>query len=114
MEPVFRKVENQPGLFNFWCEGCGCAHGVWTESPNHTTNAKWDFNGDLVSPTISPSLLVRYPHPLGYSNDNPAPLGYTGPDTIDICHSFIRNGMIEYLSDCTHQLAGKTVPLKPF
>ena len=29
-----------------------------------------------------------------------------------ICHSFIRDGFIEYLSDCTHSLAGKTVELK--
>jgi hypothetical protein len=29
----------------------------------------------------------------------------------DICHSFIKNGKIQYLSDCTHELKGKTVQL---
>jgi hypothetical protein len=27
------------------------------------------------------------------------------------CHSFIRNGQIQFLSDCHHELAGKTVDL---
>lgn len=114
MENVFRPVAGEKGRYNFWCEGCGCAHGVWTESANPATDARWDFNGDLVRPTVSPSLLVRYPHPVGYSNDNPAPMGYDGPMTEDICHSFIRDGQIQYLSDCTHHLAGQTIPLRPF
>jgi hypothetical protein len=29
------------------------------------------------------------------------------------CHSFITDGKIEFLSDCTHSLAGQTVELKP-
>lgn len=31
---------------------------------------------------------------------------------MNICHSFVRNGKIEFLSDCTHELAGKTVELE--
>lgn len=31
-----------------------------------------------------------------------------------ICHSFVTDGNIQFLSDCTHSLAGQTVPLKPF
>lgn len=31
-----------------------------------------------------------------------------------ICHSFVRDGLIQYLPDCTHHLAGQTVPLEPF
>ncbi|MCZ4340562.1 hypothetical protein O4H52_03015 [Sphingomonadaceae bacterium G21617-S1] len=52
-------------------------------------------------------------------------VSYNGPDAgqIDedghrappaVCHSFVRNGQIEFLSDCTHALAGQTVPLPPF
>jgi hypothetical protein len=34
------------------------------------------------------------------------------PGAIEVrCHSFVRAGMIEFLSDCTHELAGKTVPI---
>jgi len=30
------------------------------------------------------------------------------------CHSFITDGQIKFLGDCTHELAGQTVALKPF
>jgi hypothetical protein len=30
-----------------------------------------------------------------------------------ICHCFIRDGQIQFLLDCTHALAGQTVPLPP-
>ncbi|MGC4033677.1 MAG: hypothetical protein QM754_18485 [Tepidisphaeraceae bacterium] len=36
------------------------------------------------------------------------------PFTCYRCHSFVRDGQIEFLGDCTHELAGKTVPLEPF
>ena len=114
MEQVFRTVQGESGRFNFWCEGCQCAHGVWTDVPNSHTGAKWSFNGDLIKPTVNPSLLVTYKHPKGYSNDNPAPIGFDVPYETDICHSFIRDGIIQYLSDCTHNLAGQTIALKPF
>lgn len=29
----------------------------------------------------------------------------------EVCHSFVRNGVIEFLSDCTHALKGQHVPL---
>ena len=28
-----------------------------------------------------------------------------------VCHSFVTNGRIQYLGDCTHKLAGQTVDL---
>ena len=55
----------------------------------------WQFNGDNENPTISPSVMVTY----------------RGDDKNTICHSFIRNGKIEFLSDCTHDLAGKIVDM---
>ena len=53
----------------------------------------WNFNGDLQSPTFSPSLLVDQHRPQSR------------------CHLFMRNGHIEYLSDCHHKLAGQTVKM---
>lgn len=29
------------------------------------------------------------------------------------CHSFVENGRWRFLSDCTHELVGQTVPLEP-
>lgn len=79
----------------FDCPGCGIAHGVWTKKQDSQRN--WKFNGDLNKPTFLPSILVRYP--------------YGQPQKMVICHSFITDGMIRFLNDCTHSLAGKTVAL---
>jgi hypothetical protein len=38
--------------------------------------------------------------------DQPAPFA------CGLCHSFVENGRIRYLSDCTHAYAGQTVELK--
>lgn len=63
-----------------------------------TGEKKWDFNGDPERPTLSPSLLRTY-----------TVTGEGAPKLI--CHSFIRDGQIQYLGDCTHALAGQTVDL---
>jgi hypothetical protein len=80
-----------------FCPGCNCCHG-W--------NDRWTFDGNLDCPTVSPSLLVT--HLRNYTSSESEPT-YDG-----ICHSFIRNGNIEFLSDCTHKLAGQTVKLEPW
>ena len=93
--PKVIKIENQKGIYAFWCEGCQCAHFIAVEG-NDAGLPVWDFNGDMEKPTVSPSILVKI-------TDNGVPT---------ICHSFIREGKIQYLSDCTHKLAGKTVDLR--
>lgn len=59
----------------------------------YTTPGHWTFNGDLDKPTFSPSMLA-------YANNT------HGRD-----HFFVRDGKIEYLSDCDHELAGKTIDM---
>ena len=61
----------------------------------------WTFNGDEERPTFSPSLLVKYNGPDADTNGAPAA----------VCHSFIVDGRIQYLGDCTHKFAGQTVDL---
>jgi hypothetical protein len=58
----------------------------------------WQLDGDLERPTLSPSLLVSY----DYGEDHQR----------YVCHSFVSNGRIQYLADCTHPLAGQTVDLQ--
>ena len=82
----------------FWCPGCDHPHGV-PVTPSQR-GIKWEWNGSLDTPTLSPSLLIRYVD--GESRPEWAPM---------VCHSFIRDGRIEFLSDCTHKLAGQTVDL---
>lgn len=107
--------EHQPGIFSFYCPGCETTHAVYTEAaklPPHYP--RWGFNGQLDAPTFMPSLLMRTGH---YVKGQPQP-----PDckhckedadlgTCTVCHSFVTGGMIRFLGDCTHHLAGQTVPL---
>ncbi len=79
----------------FWCPGCKSIHVVTTK-PNG-----WSFDGNLEAPTISPSILVTY-------DGKDAGLEDAPPER---CHSFLRGGVFEFLSDCTHALAGQKVTL---
>lgn len=78
--------------YYFHCPGCGCDHGIWTLEHGGPI---WQFNGNIQKPTISPSILVTY----------------QTQTHKDICHSFIKDGFIEYLGDCTHKLANQTIEL---
>ena len=83
-------------MLKFWCPACQEAHWVAVGPKSVWPNTLiWQFNGDCEKPTINPSLLVRYPMPGGEKR----------------CHSFIRDGKIQYLGDCTHGMAGKTVEI---
>lgn len=73
-----------------WCPGCEEDHMI---VPRRTgPGVTWDWNGDVKKPTISPSILSSGP-----------------PQTQ--CHSFVRDGVWEFLSDCDHQYAGQHVPM---
>ncbi len=92
-------VLSDDGIVMFWCEGCLEMHCIWqVQKPNPRTGASWTWNGDLVRPTFSPSVLVA-----GFIE--------AGRMMQPRCHFYIRDGRAEYLSDCEHELAGKTVPL---
>lgn len=109
------KVKANPGHLRFDCPGCGGPHIV-----NLTGQHAWAFNGDFERPTLSPSVLVRTGH---YCNRPPVPGNcacdfqqrFPDEDPWDwpcsICHSYVREGRIEFLNDCTHSLAGQTVEL---
>ena len=88
-----KTSENAKGerIYKFICPACSCEHAF---------NDGWSFNHDYDKPTISPSFLQR-----GF-------LGFKGEDPMyGTCHSFIKDGMIQYLGDCTHEMKNKTVEL---
>lgn len=98
---VLRRLDNEWGSgYELFCPGCGYTHFLAVEKPNRH-GAKWDFSGDAHSPTFSPSLVVTVNADRDPDFESPR----------SVCHSFIRNGNWEFLSDSTHQLAGKTVPI---
>ena len=96
---ILRSLGDKDGRligYGFHCPGCQHMHGVYTEL-HYRPQGVWSFNGDFEKPTFAPSLLVTW------NEDGPRR-----------CHSFIREGRIEYLNDCTHELAGKVVAIPPW
>ena len=118
MAKLYKIEDWQPGMANvyFKCPGCNCDHGVWTEK-NDQAHAVWDFNGNMDAPTFSPSILVRWVEtPQNLEKDEKGNFIKGADGRVKgakdmVCHSFITNGMIQFLGDCTHELAGKTVEM---
>lgn len=112
MSKIFRPYQ-QDGIqsygYHWWCPGCEGHHGVPVKG-----SKAWGFNGDEEKPTLTPSVLVTSGHFAGPGDcwcTYEERFGKPAPFKCDRCHCFIRNGMIEFLSDCSHALAGKTVPI---
>lgn len=59
-------------------------------------NHGWKWNGDTEKPTITPSIRTSY-------------LEYGKKEVI--CHSYVTDGKIQFLDDCTHVFAGQTLDL---
>lgn len=96
---------------HIWCPACDESHVV-TVDRSGAPGITWEWDGSLDAPTINPSLLVRghqWPEEFSFHKPN----HHVAPGEPIVCHSFIRAGQIEYLSDSTHNLAGQTVPLPP-
>lgn len=106
----------QGGRIAFWCPGCDGPHQISVHADGgHHPGSAWGFNGCGDRPTFTPSVLVRseeWTPPVTGENlaeFKRAPWHQTKVETI--CHSFVKDGLIQFLSDCTHALAGQTVDL---
>ena len=93
-------------LLWIWCPGCDEHHAVKVNTPEG-----WGWNGSEESPTITPSILVRGRKPLTDDEIKRVVHGEKIEQIPTRCHSFVRDGKIQFLSDCTHSLAGQTVEL---
>jgi Family of unknown function (DUF6527) len=96
------------GLVGFWCPGCDETHMVNTDRLDRPA---WSFNGNYDSPTFSPSILVSGVRRMTDDEYKRVMAGEEIEPTPRVCHSFVRDGHIQFLSDCTHSLAGQTVKL---
>lgn len=68
-----------------WCPGC--------ERPHALPTPRWTFNGNVSSPTFSPSFLL------------------TAPPTDYRCHFHITDGQFRFCDDCNHALRSVSVAL---
>ncbi len=92
-----KVVHVESGQHCFWCPGCEMVHGITIEGKN-----PWGWDKNLEAPTYTPSILVTWE---GAIEGNPAKKR---------CHSYITKGKFLFLNDCTHKLAGETVPMVEF
>lgn len=100
--------------YAFFCPGCK----TW-----HSVGKGWTFNKDFEYPTFSPSILVRSGCKAPHFNKDKDSCWCTynaeresageNPSIFNcqLCHSYITNGEICFLSDSTHELSGRTVRL---
>ncbi|MHB1323980.1 MAG: DUF6527 family protein [Coriobacteriia bacterium] len=75
-------------IWLFWCPACEMIHQL---------DERWTVGGTDEAPTVEGSYL-QY----GSKHDIKA---------LPRCHLFIRDGQLQYLSDCSHALAGQTIPM---
>lgn len=90
------RVTFNPGeSVQFECPGCGWLH-ILNLDPS-IGRPCWQFNGDVDRPTITPSINAWRE--------------YGGNRETQRCHSFVTDGKIRFLNDCTHKLTGQTIDL---
>ena len=94
--------------YSFFCPGCKDHHVIYT---NYTDHPNWKFNGDIEKPTFEPSLMVRGTISMTDEEVSRVMCGERVVPVPFVCHSFIRDGEIQFLGDCTHDLRNKTVSL---
>lgn len=99
MKAMIRQVDDHGKNYScvaFVCPGCVDmlgGSGLHMLAVNTSVKSpSWDWDGNLQKPTLSPSIL-------------------TGKGSKNVCHSFLRAGVFEFLTDCTHSLAGKKVEM---
>lgn len=110
----YNEGDQRTGRVLFFCPACQDYHAI---KPKGADGTGWGFNGDYNLPTFTPSVLYRSGHHVP---------GHTGecwcdwqkkhpkeaaPFSCTLCHSFVTDGRIQFLSDCTHAMAGQTVDL---
>lgn len=81
----------------------------------------WTWNGDVDKPTLKPSLLTRaklftdqgHKDYMAWYKQGCPPLecGVEFESKEMICHTWITDGKVIFLDDCTHELKGQTLDL---
>ena len=84
-----------PNKGAFRCPGCDSDHVIVFSGDRKVH----EWNGDATKPTLRPSVVLNWTGKI--AEGSPA----------RVCHSFVTDGQIQFLADCTHALVGQTVPI---
>lgn len=99
--PKLRRVENG---FAHWCPGC---------EEMHVLPDGWSFDGDTLAPTFFPSF--RHSGTKRVFKEG----SWTGEWVLDdagrparyVCHYILTKGVLNFCSDSSHALSGRSVNL---
>lgn len=88
-----------------WCPAC---------KEMHPLPDSWQFNGNIEKPTFTPSF--KHEGLKTVRDSNGVWLGEWERDsqgnTIkEVCHYILTDGILNFCGDCTHSMAGQSVPL---
>ena len=61
----------------------------------------WTWNGSVDAPTVKPSILTR----------GAGRICRDCQYVEQVCHSWVNDGKVQFLDDCTHEFAGMTMDL---
>lgn len=110
MGQVSSKLRRYTDGYTHWCPACREMHKL----PD-----SWSFtNRDLEFPTFQPSF--KHTGLKLNKDENGKWIGEgkdawlydaQGKPIPEICHYILTNGVLNFCPDCTHSMAGKTVPL---
>ena len=118
LREVASEGSEQGRVLMHWCPGCGRRHAFEIEKPN-SSGSVWSWNGSIEAPSFSPSMHITSSVPAVSGAELKAILlrRQAGEQVeipyhrITICHYYLREGRIEFLSDSGHTLAGQSVDL---
>lgn len=105
MSRVSSKLRRRTDGYAHWCPACGELHPL----PD-----SWKFDGNLESPTFTPSFKHTGKQAIVDARGE-----WTGEWRCDaegkaldgVCHYVLTAGVLNFCGDCTHEMAGKSVPL---
>lgn len=113
---VLKQEHSDKEYRHFDCPGCGQTHSIPVKG-DKSKGPVWGYNWNDDKPTFTPSILTRWvsvPDVREKDENGDYLLGSDGRlkgAKDEVCHSFVREGKIQFLNDCTHKLAGQTVDL---
>src|ERR1700757_3739600 len=104
MGQVSTKLRRITGGYAHWCPAC---------KETHRLPDGWSFDGNLESPTFSPSFKHTGLQTVVVDGrwTGEWVFGADGEALPFVCHYILTAGVLNYCSDCTHTLAGTSVQL---
>ena len=92
-----QRLSNKLFLFGgeptIWCPACKEIHRFSVSKPN-SLGAQWAWDSNVDEPTFSPSLRIS-----------------VGDEDELLCHLTLTKGVIQFHSDCPHEMVGQKVEL---